>query len=133
MGETKTKVLGSKDVLAALERLVQRHGPDTRYVERDPIYADTQVCRNVDEEGRPLCIVGTLLVEEFGISGSTFFERSVEGSGVDGLLDDLPEFTELLDDNEWSEVRNVLLVAQNAQDRGRSWGDALSSARLEVR
>lgn len=49
------------ETLRMLREIVAEVGPDTRYSDRDPNHGGGYGCRYRDDEGNPLCIVGTLM------------------------------------------------------------------------
>lgn len=112
----------------ALERVVERHGADTLYVQRDPQYSVSLNCRNIDEDTlKGLCIVGCVLVEELGISPQRFIEKHSVGSGLGGVCYYIPEVGDLVPSG--SDAFHVLHAAQTTQDTNKSWGTALAEAK----
>ena len=106
--------------LDALKNVVERYGPDTLYVDRDPeSLADG--CRYVREDGTPSCLVGVVLAEEYGFDLSLIQENAETVTTLHnkGLFDDL--------DLSADDIA-VLSVAQGVQDADDTWGEALQSA-----
>lgn len=126
-----TTVVDEAKAIELLERAVEEKGSD--YV--DP-RSSTTGCEYADEKGQPLCIVGHVLSylgvdlrpvvfesayggPEERLWGDDFSAAELYGSSEKAPLGDI-EFT--------SEATYVLSEAQNYQDSGKSWGEALGAA-----
>lgn len=124
----------STELLDRLDAIVERHGADTRYVDRlypdmdDPRregYVVGDNCRYVHPEtGEGCCVVGVFL-EELGLLDQavegrdpTVGLRTILAGGETGAITQ----TQLL--NAW-----LLRKAQIAQDQGDTWGYAAKRAR----
>lgn len=127
---TEKLVLGSDQAVALLRKVV--YGREEYVYERFPASAnlgsdDAGYCLNFDLDGNPSCVVGHVLVE----MGLSFEQAEVLGIATNRavctvvpILNEYPEFG-------WSfsqEAENVLTAAQQAQDDGRPWGEALEEA-----
>lgn len=129
---TLTATLTPQEAYDALERVVERHGADTKYVDRDPEWSKVGRCMNVDAAtGEALCIVGTLLVEEFGFTAQDFIDAGVICSSLLGVVDAIPR-ARVLVGGTFTDTYQVLRLAQQAQDKGVTWGEALAAAKPRV-
>lgn len=106
---TNTRTVDVPEILAVLERLVEREGADTQ---RQRIYV---------KDGVPLCIAACAYVE-LGVSVNTvaqFENKTVQFIGT-RFLDGITLTVKAVD---------VLDAAQYTQDRGYDWGNALAAAK----
>lgn len=116
------EVIGTEQVLALLDRVVQAKGADYVY---PGISGD--MCYNFETQGAPSCIVGHVLAE-LGVTKDQAAEVRVDGSaGVNDTVEALVKAG-------WKYTFSigavaVLYKAQNVQDQRQSWGEALAAAR----
>lgn len=124
-----TKIKYTKKMaLADLKAAVAKYGPDTTYAKRykdlmGVPYNGSATCRN-KLLGQPACIVGVALSERFGA-------ENVPAGGSVGAVFDGAHFvagpnpvadTVAITDK----ALLVLAEAQNRQDRGQTWGEAVA-------
>lgn len=129
--------IDSRKMLDLLDKVVGSAGPDHTYDrtrqlwgEDDLDFLDRQLevlvdpvaggtCGYFYADGSPACIVGQVL----SIVGVTAEETGYANlSSVGALVDEL--------ELPWTDdAIRVAMAAQNTQDRGRSWGEALREAR----
>jgi hypothetical protein len=112
------------DALAALAELVEGR--------EDYVYPAGEFggCMNVDpENGCGRCLIGTLLLAH-GVPAELFTLslHPAEGHGGTANFSGINELTDRLIDLP-EEVVSVLSAAQDAQDQGLPWGEALAAAR----
>lgn len=117
-----SEVIGTEQVLALLDKVVQAKGADY-------VYPGTSAdkCYNFEPQGAPSCIVGHVLAE-LGVTRQQAAEFGVDGSA--GVHDTV----HALAGGGWQYMfsvgaMNALHKAQGVQDRRDSWGDALDAAR----
>lgn len=124
--------IGVKRVLEALEKVVDEapRGPDTVY--HGDIAPDTSTFCEYAIGGTPACIVGRVVMAEFGLPeplSGTWTERgqvyAVETKDLPGSLETYQAFT--------PKANQVLRAAQEVQDRDRPWGEALDAAKERAR
>lgn len=113
--------IDAQTVLTTLREVVEQFGPATTYAQRyeeitDGSYDTGMTCK-YQIDGNPVCIVGVAL-DRLGIPYDPSWEdesiTSVAGEYLDGTFTD--------------GAIGVLAVAQDRQDGGDSWGDALLAA-----
>jgi hypothetical protein len=105
-----------------LKRAVQERGPDFRYRDAFPGSENTG-CKYV-VDGAPACLVG-LAFERARIDLSPFAQAPfLNGKGIDAVLRDLD-----VNVRATSAASAALLLAQQAQDAGSTWGEALARVR----
>jgi len=106
---------------------VQERGAD--YVDRN---ADTYEACEYAYNGEPGCIVGHVFsyvgidptkVREGGVFEVIDLEYGVQAKHAE-IIPDSPAFSD--------GARSVLAAAQHAQDSGRTWGEALDTAKKEA-
>lgn len=114
-----SRYIGADEALAALEAVVAEGGED--YVYPDEEKDHDGMCRYVRKDGTPSCIVGhvvTLLDPELLPLLAT-----KEGAAALSLgFPDKLHFT--------NQAAQVLDAAQQEQDNGKTWGEALAYARI---
>lgn len=113
----------TEQVMAALHKAVE--GKEN-YI--DPRAQTNLACQYV-LDGEPSCIVGVTL-SLLGVSTETLEMMDNCGNpmfSADGLL--VLEGSDVTMD---SDARDVLIAAQNKQDRGETWGEALNAAVLKI-
>lgn len=122
-----TKITGNM-AKKALKEIVEKYGADTKYRDRDPDFDDEgsntwKSCRNHDGKGKPLCIVGVALIENFGIPWK---DINADG-GIETVADELltPEGEGVVFTDR---AISILSRVQVSQDRGHTWGKAVKSA-----
>ena len=115
------------DVIAALEAVVEKFGPETTYadvfknvmgIDFDP----NGECAYASPDGQPLCIVGQVIAH-LGLE----FPRYENGSPANTIAGDY--FDEYFVGQFSDAAIEALDRAQAIQDRGAPWGDALEAAR----
>lgn len=114
------------DVTAAMERAVALKGADY-------VYPDADGCRYSWNDGTPACIVGHVAADLWPdkFKEVADYERveeasgSVDGAFVFGLGEDRAGGG-VLSIQPDRVVRNALQRAQNTQDNGFTWGEALA-------
>lgn len=118
-------ILTAEAVDAALDRVLERYGPDTDYRDQDATTWEGGVtsCRYV-VDGQPACIVGVVLVEEFGVEPRWLKQFN---STIVSAVPLYKQGLQLAPD-----ARRLLASAQECQDDGEQWGDAVTIARVEV-
>jgi len=118
------KTINLENVMELLEAAVEKKGRE--YVDPDSLNPIGPPCQYV-KGGAPSCIVGHVLVE-FGVPVAAL--ESADG-GVAEIFD--PMFSDAEELRELVELtlpaQRVLTAAQDAQDRGGSWGVSLDEAR----
>lgn len=128
-----------EDVEAALARVVERYGANTLYQNRDPAFQVTGRCRYINEAGQPMCIVGVVLVEEWGFDPKRILSvedvpyedrEAMMGEGCINNVDSMPRSPHFRKAVPMTYEASVLLTeVQNRQDSGYTWGEAVRSAR----
>ena len=109
------RTLTTGEFLHALRQVVAEKGESYTYPESERDAWD--VCRYW-HNGQPSCIIGHAL-DALGV----VVPPSLEGMSANSIF------------REWrakDPVTRAALAAQRAQDRGATWGEALSAAELEV-
>jgi hypothetical protein len=114
-----------ESVSAALDKIIEANGEDHTYE------AENGVCYYSTPEGKPGCIVGQVIALldpeafqflvkiEYETTRSLWRDQRISAGGID----------ELVNDEHIVNVENVHLLmaladAQQAQDRGETWGQA---------
>ena len=117
-------ILDGAGAISSLRSVVFENGPDYVY-KRVEAYGLGGACVNF-HNGQPSCIVGQVFgllgltaekAEELGVAGTTIASTSCR------FLND--------SDFEWNftpAAIGILAVAQDIQDGGKSWGEALKAA-----
>jgi hypothetical protein len=112
-------VIDAAKAVELIEKAVEQNGAD--YV--DPYAKESGGCRYAHDDGTPGCIVGTA----YFIAGATV-EQLVRMDGDLSL--DIRGFTsDELPAETARDAREVFAAAQEAQDHGKTWGEALDAAR----
>lgn len=122
---TATKVTYTyEDVLAELREIIRgREG----YVYETPDYSGS--CVNFDREGNPSCLVGHWLALH-GITGSFFRDTEIPASAT--VTDLFCGNAHVMPMQVDEDARHLLLLAQQRQDSGSTWGNAVEFSRLDV-
>lgn len=115
------------DVIAALEAVVDKFGPETKYADvfKNVVGVDfnpDEGCEYASQDGQPLCIVGQVIAHlgfEFPRTWSGIVENDIARRYLDKHF---PEQFSV-------DAISVLDRVQAMQDAGESWGDALKNAR----
>ena len=127
--------------IAALEEVVAEFGEDYKYKHPE---GSMDTCYYSDEAGNPGCIVGQVLAKHFPEELETIHRYEWEGAEVitteDGSYAYVVPKTdgEALDSTEWAgrvftkEAVYVLFGAQQVQDGGSRWGEALDEAKTRA-
>lgn len=117
-------ILDADGAIRSLRTVVFEKGPDYVY-QRVEAYGLKGSCVNFTEDGQPSCIVGHV----FSLLGLTA-EKALEVGVASTTIADVS--CELLNrsDFEWKftpQAQRILAVAQDYQDTGNSWGEALEA------
>lgn len=113
-------VIYALDVLRGLREIVAEFGPDTR---RECTYLTYEDAATEEVPIAPHCIAGVFLHRE-GVPLSAL--QQCEGSTVDIVGAKLDEYVTVE-----SGAMRLLRIAQNEQDNGNDWGEALEAAQRE--
>lgn len=120
--------IGKREAARILRRVVAKHGPDTRYRDRDRTNYVT--CKYVNSDGAPLCIVGVALVEELGVDPALLMvAKSFRLDDTYGLYNEVPQLQEIIT----PAAAAVFQRAQTEQDFDATWGAAVERATDGVR
>lgn len=109
-------------VLATMEAIVDEYGHEYLY----PPAIDGRPCRYLDEDtDEPSCLIGHVLVR---LGTPVELIAQVEGTSPDGGSLNAPAGASVFGTFDLG-VRKVMRSAQSRQDHGRTWGDALRTAK----
>ena len=110
------------DVIASLERVVAAAGRSRRAQCYYSVEGEAAVnCSSNEPPVNPICIAGAVVKDLTGVMGLRSLTENTKITS--------PENRRALDRFGFSqEAIRVLGVAQSAQDRGHTWGDALQAA-----
>ena len=114
-----------EDVLAELREIIRfREG----YVYEAPV-GTAGTCVNFDPEGNPSCLVGHWLALH-GITGAFFRDADIPTSAT--VTDLFCGNAHVMPMQVDEDARHLLLLAQQRQDSGSTWGNAVEFSRLDV-
>ncbi|MGH9249800.1 MAG: hypothetical protein ACRD0W_09840 [Acidimicrobiales bacterium] len=109
-----------KRLTKIVDRTEQKHGVGCGYKDVDRNYYDSAAdCRYFDANSKPRCLIGVLLAE-YGVTLADMTESvDMNGETVDNVIDKLPWLTTS------KRALVYLRAAQDRQDNGASWRDAI--------
>jgi hypothetical protein len=123
---TMRKVSGEQ-VLKLLEQVTAEKGTDYRYPEE--LFLKSNVCVNFTSDGQPSCIVGHVL-PKLGVDYEIAVAYEIDGgSSAASTVRTLEEYGHT---GFTHEALAALATAQNFQDFGWTWGEAVEAARASV-
>jgi len=113
-----------EDVLAELREIIKgREG----YVYETPEYSGS--CVNFDRDGNPSCLVGHWLAMH-GITGAFFRDTEIPASAT--VSDLFCGHAHVMPMQVDERARKLLLLAQQRQDSGSTWGNAVEFSSRNV-
>lgn len=117
-GEAVTDIAATLDQLDEDQRRDLRESASCHYfaTERDAKLAKV-------EEAAPMCIVGFVLAE-LGLTADDLGQRLNTAAGIETVINDL-QLEEFFDPR----ARSILAMAQEQQDGGLTWGQAVAATR----
>lgn len=117
-------ILDADGAIRSLREVVFEKGPDYVY-RRVEAYGFQGACVNFTEDGEPSCIVGHVF-GLLGLTGEKALEVGVASTAIASVSCELLNRS----DFEWTFTDGairILAVAQDYQDTGSSWGEALEA------
>lgn len=122
--------LTRNNVIAKLTEAMQLNGPDYKYKRGEGEYSPCQYAP--DEKNPHGCLIGAMITG----NGVPLREKWDKGDAVpaDAVLRELVRDGLInVPSGDLPVVIRVLLAAQDAQDIGHTWGDAVEDAQLKLR